>query len=51
MSKLVKMYIAEMVRSARVISRQMKLERNEENRAEMERELESIIADIAQYLM
>lgn len=51
MSKLVKMYIAEMVRSARVINKQLKRERSEENRAELERELESIIADIAIYLM
>ncbi|MBR3783621.1 MAG: hypothetical protein IKJ78_04050 [Bacteroidales bacterium] len=51
MSKLVKMYIAEMVRSAKVINKQLKRERSEESRAEMQRELDSIIADIALYLM
>ncbi len=51
MSKVIKMYIAEMVRSAKIIDRQLKRERSEESRAEMERELESIIADIALYLM
>ncbi len=40
-----------MVRSAKIIDRQLKRERSEESRAEMERELESIIADIALYLM
>lgn len=40
-----------MVRSAKIIDRQLKRERSEASRAKMERELESIIADIALYLM
>lgn len=51
MSKLVKKYVAEMVRSAKAINKQMQQERSEETRAELERELDGIIATIALYLM
>lgn len=51
MSKLVKKYVAEMVRSARVINKQLQRESCEENRAALERELDDIVATIAIYLI
>lgn len=48
MSKLVKKYVADMVKSAKSIIAEM--ERTESRREELQRELESIIEGIAMYL-